>query len=131
MIGVTRPAAGVAQEPPPDPRMLLNLDLFAGDRSSNHPAGPDDSFIDQIRTLSAMGLIGGAAGHHQPPLPPAAGPNDETDSSPPSPSSSDYGDRDNENAGDNSDHGDREDNRDSGNTLSVPRAQPDGADQDQ
>jgi hypothetical protein len=56
-----------AQDDPPDFRMLMNLDLFAS-RSSDvkdapemkgAPASaPDDSMLDQIRALSAMGYLG-------------------------------------------------------------------------
>lgn len=54
--------AGVtaAQEPPPNLRMLLNLDLFAP-RASNTPGtqapGSDDSMVEQIRTLNALGYL--------------------------------------------------------------------------
>jgi hypothetical protein len=56
-----------AQDDPPDFRMLMNLDLFAS-RSSDvkdapemkgAPASaPDDSMLDQIRALNAMGYLG-------------------------------------------------------------------------
>jgi hypothetical protein len=56
-----------AQDDPPDFRMLMNLDLFAS-RSSDvkdapqikgaPPPAPDDSMLDQIRALSAMGYLG-------------------------------------------------------------------------
>ena len=56
-----------AQDDPPDFRMLMNLDLFAP-RPGDVPAAPeikdapapaDDSMLDQIRALSAMGYLGG------------------------------------------------------------------------
>jgi len=53
-----------AEEPTPDPMMLLNLDLFAAPAGNdrNRPAGqnaaPDaDSMLDQIRALRAMGYL--------------------------------------------------------------------------
>jgi hypothetical protein len=54
-----------AQEQTPNPRMLLNLDLFAahsgGNRAVNNPAGPatatDDSMLQQLQTLRAMGYL--------------------------------------------------------------------------
>ncbi len=65
-----------AQEKAPDLRMLLNLDLFgaqpsgsAADASSgdgNSATGP--SMLDQIRTLNAMGYLGGARGGQSPSL---------------------------------------------------------------
>jgi len=56
-----------AQEPPPDLRMLMNLDLFEPrhNDSQGAPASPrsptDDSMLDQIRTLDAMGYLGNPA----------------------------------------------------------------------
>lgn len=49
-----------AQEQPPDPRMLLNLDLFASPSGGNS-AGPaaHGSMLEQIRTLTAMGYLSG------------------------------------------------------------------------
>jgi negative regulator of sigma E activity len=53
-----------AQEEPPDLRMLLNLDLFrraqaqAAGAPSNASTAP--SMLEQIRTLRAMGYLGGA-----------------------------------------------------------------------
>ncbi len=60
LLGARAPGA---QEQPPDPRMLLNLDLFASPSGGN-PAGPAapggaGSMLDQIRTLTAMGYLGG------------------------------------------------------------------------
>jgi len=60
LLGARAPGA---QEQPPDPRMLLNLDLFASPSGGN-PAGPaapggGGSMLDQIRTLTAMGYLGG------------------------------------------------------------------------
>jgi hypothetical protein len=53
-----------AQDQPPDLRILLNLDLFgrtqeAGASSGSQPA-PGPSMLEQIRTLRAMGYLGGA-----------------------------------------------------------------------
>ena len=59
----TRPAP--AQDAPPDLRMLMNLDLFAAPPGSPQDASaagttatPNDSLLDQIRTLHAMGYLG-------------------------------------------------------------------------
>jgi hypothetical protein len=44
----------------PDPRMLLDLDLFAS--NSNGEAGADqNSMLEQIQTLRAMGYLNNAA----------------------------------------------------------------------
>ena len=56
-----------AQEPPPDLRMLMNLDLFEPrhnnpqDASAPGTSTADDSMLDQIRTLDAMGYLGNPA----------------------------------------------------------------------
>ena len=54
----------LAQAAPPDLRMLMNLDLFEP-RHNTAKAAPtagaspaDDSMLDQIRTLDAMGYLG-------------------------------------------------------------------------
>lgn len=55
-----------AQDAPPDFKMLMNLDLFASRSSEvkgapemkDAPAPADDSMLDQIRALSAMGYLG-------------------------------------------------------------------------
>lgn len=53
-----------AQDAPPNLRMLLNLDLFesrpSNIESTSAPgvAAHDDSMLDQIRTLDAMGYLG-------------------------------------------------------------------------
>jgi hypothetical protein len=53
-----------AQDAPPNLRMLLNLDLFesrpANTESTPAPGEPppDDSMLNQIRTLNAMGYLG-------------------------------------------------------------------------
>ncbi len=75
-----------AQAAAPDLRMLMNLDLFEP-RPSNDvkgapaPAAPptEDSMLDQIRTLDAMGYLGNhadadgtAAGRNDAPAPRAA-----------------------------------------------------------
>ena len=52
-----------AQEQTPNPRMLLNLDLFAahsgGNKAVNNPAPStnDDSMLQQLQTLRAMGYL--------------------------------------------------------------------------
>jgi hypothetical protein len=47
--------ASSAQSHAPDPRMLLDLDLFA---PANGEGGPSqNSMLDQIRTLRAMGYL--------------------------------------------------------------------------
>jgi hypothetical protein len=57
-----------AQDAPPDLRMLMNLDLFEprpnkGANGAAAAASPtDDSMLDQIRTLDAMGYLGNHAG---------------------------------------------------------------------
>ncbi len=53
----------LAQEPPPDPRMLLNLDLFSAGAGNpadgpSGAAGHSGSLVDQIRTLRALGYLG-------------------------------------------------------------------------
>jgi hypothetical protein len=53
-----------AQDAPPDLRMLMNLDLFESRHNSAQgapapaAAPTDDSMLDQIRTLDAMGYLG-------------------------------------------------------------------------
>jgi hypothetical protein len=62
VCGETRRA--LAQDSPPDLRMLMNMDLFEprnnGAKGSPAPASSpgDDSMLDQIRTLDAMGYLG-------------------------------------------------------------------------
>ena len=59
LLGARAPGA---QEQPPDPRMLLDLDLFAsssGGGDAAAPAGRGGSMLDQIRTLTAMGYLNG------------------------------------------------------------------------
>ena len=68
----------MAQQHPPDPTMLLNLDLFAARGNSEvQPAG-GDSMLSQIRALQAMGYLNGAGpAGSQPaglPAPPTAPP---------------------------------------------------------
>ncbi|MGO9061281.1 MAG: hypothetical protein ACLQU2_28465 [Candidatus Binataceae bacterium] len=48
-----------AQEGAPDPKMLLNLDLFAARSNPNAPAAGagDDSMLSQIRALRALGYF--------------------------------------------------------------------------
>ena len=48
----------VAQDaPPPDPRMLLNLDLFAPRPDGSRIGAGGQSLFEQIRTLRAMGYL--------------------------------------------------------------------------
>ena len=53
-----------AQEPPPDLHMLMNLDLFEPRHTNPQGAAApatsptDDSMLDQIRTLDAIGYLG-------------------------------------------------------------------------
>lgn len=49
--------ASWAHDGAPDPRMLLNLDLFS--RGADTDSG-NGSMLEQIRTLQAMGYLGGA-----------------------------------------------------------------------
>jgi hypothetical protein len=58
VLGARAPSA---QEQPPDPRMLLDLDLFASPSgASGEPAAlGGGSMLDQIRTLTAMGYLNG------------------------------------------------------------------------
>ncbi len=48
-----------AQEPTPDPRLLLNLDLFTAQSSAADASNGGDSMLEQIRTLRAMGYLNG------------------------------------------------------------------------
>ena len=73
--------ASAQYEPPPDLRMLMNLDLFEP-RHNNAQGAPapaaspgDDSMLDQIRTLDAMGYLGnhGDTNAGDVPAPAAAG----------------------------------------------------------
>ena len=65
VCGETRRAsAQTTHDAPPDLRMLMNLDLFER-RHNSAQAAPapaaspgDDSMLDQIRTLDAMGYLG-------------------------------------------------------------------------
>src|SRR5271166_3195507 len=79
VCGETRRA--LAQDSPPDLRMLMNMDLFeprnhGGATGSPAPASSpgDDSMLDQIRTLDAMGYLGhhGDANGNGAPAPAAA-----------------------------------------------------------
>ena len=51
-----------AHDAPPDLRMLMNLDLFEPRHNvaegATAPPPADDSMLDQIRTLDAMGYLG-------------------------------------------------------------------------
>lgn len=52
---------------PPDPRMLLNLDLFAAPGTNSGAPGDkaeqSGSLIDQIRTLRVLGYLGHGGRH--------------------------------------------------------------------
>ncbi len=48
-----------AHDHAPDPRMLLDLDLFTPDSGDDSQA-TQHSMLDQIRTLQAMGYLSGA-----------------------------------------------------------------------
>jgi hypothetical protein len=67
MLVGTEKVRASAQEAPPDLRMLMNLDLFeprhngAQDAPAPGPSPADDSMLDQIRTLDAMGYLGNHA----------------------------------------------------------------------
>jgi hypothetical protein len=90
VCGETRRA--LAQDSPPDLRMLMNMDLFEprnnGAKGSPAPASSpgDDSMLDQIRTLDAMGYLGNhgdAANGNSAPAPAAA--MEAPESTPPAP----------------------------------------------
>src|SRR5271167_235858 len=91
VCGETRRA--LAQDSPPDLRMLMNMDLFEprnnGAKGSPAPASSpgDDSMLDQIRTLDAMGYLGnhGDANGNGAPAPAAA--MEAPESAPPAPES--------------------------------------------
>ncbi len=92
LCGETRRA--FAQDPPPDLRMLMNMDLFeprnnGGAKGSPAPASSpgDDSMLDQIQTLDAMGYLGnrGDANGNAAPAPAAA--MEAPESAPPAPES--------------------------------------------
>jgi hypothetical protein len=60
-----------AQESPPNLRMLLNLDLFKPppkDAPGAQGKGSNDSMLDQIRALNAMGYLGTAQSDSGQPL---------------------------------------------------------------
>jgi hypothetical protein len=77
VCGETRRASAQnsANEAPPDLRMLMNLDLFeprhnsAQDATARAASQGDDSMLDQIRTLDAMGYLGNHADADLPDLP--------------------------------------------------------------
>jgi len=65
-ILASRASSARAQNDPPDLKMLLNLDLYGRSQTKGTPAaGPSgsqpSSMLDQIRTLRAMGYLGGGA----------------------------------------------------------------------
>jgi hypothetical protein len=63
LVGIER-GSTLAQDAPPDLGMLMNLDLFeprhkVAEGATAPPASPsDDSMLEQIRTLDAMGYLG-------------------------------------------------------------------------
>ncbi len=74
------PRAAWAYEPP-DPRMLLDLDLFVPSNGAN---GANTSMLEQIRTLRAMGYLNGTNSPAQQPVynappPPPPPPDSEDD----------------------------------------------------
>ena len=81
----------LAQDAPPNLRMLLNLDLFesrqndASARPAPGNAASDDSMLDQIRTLDSMGYLGRS--------PSADASDDAPRGSDDAPRASDYGSR--------------------------------------
>jgi hypothetical protein len=79
VCGETRRASAqdATHDAPPDLRMLMNLDLFEP-RHNNAQRAPaaagspgDDSMLDQIRTLDAMGYLGNHDDADAGDLPPA------------------------------------------------------------
>jgi hypothetical protein len=80
VCGETRRASAQnsANDAPPDLRMLMNLDLFeprhnnAQDATAPAESPTDDSMLDQIRTLDAMGYLGNHADAEADDLPQAA-----------------------------------------------------------
>jgi len=59
-IIVVSTRAAEAQEQTPNPRMLLNLDLFAAptdDQQRGSATGASDSMLEQLRALRAMGYL--------------------------------------------------------------------------
>ncbi len=52
---------------PPDIRMLLDLDLFRPHSSSHQDDGGNDSMLDQIQALRAMGYLNNSPGPYPPP----------------------------------------------------------------
>jgi len=84
-LAFTRVRFAAAQEPPPDPQMLLNLDLFRADNSNGGNAaiqGQDESMMDRIRTLNSMGLLNGG-GKAPAAYPSASGPQNQDIAPPP------------------------------------------------
>ena len=85
LIVETRDAA--AQDAPPDLHMLMNLDLFASHSNDHNGASApaaeqpaDDSMLEQIRALNAMGYLGDkadAAGQFTPSSRPTYGVEDQ------------------------------------------------------
>jgi len=74
-----------AHEHAPDPRMLLDLDLFVP-ADSEDSQGDNTSMLDRIRTLQAMGYLGGVNANNPqpvyttpPPPPPPPGQDTEDD----------------------------------------------------
>jgi len=91
VCGGTRRAS--AQDPPPDLKMLMNLDLFVPRNSTKGASAPaasptNDSLLNQIQTLDSMGYLGDhQGGGSSAPAPRAAV--QTPDSAPPPPESVD------------------------------------------
>ena len=62
-----------ARDHAPDPRMLLDLDLFVPDYGIN-PDQNSNSMLDQIQTLRAMGYLNNSGAPPGPPANPIAVP---------------------------------------------------------
>jgi hypothetical protein len=84
----------LAQDAPPDLRMLMNMELFEPrhNDAKNAASPTDDSMLDQIRTLDAMGYLGnhkGGGGDDGSGAPAPRAAVEEPESAPPPPESTD------------------------------------------
>jgi hypothetical protein len=64
-LALSKVGPASAQEQPPDPSMLLNLDLFKSrpQDADAPPSGPrGESLFDQIRAMNSIGLLSGSGG---------------------------------------------------------------------
>jgi hypothetical protein len=87
-LAFTRVRFAAAQQAPPDPQMLLNLDLFRADNSNGGDSagqGQGESMMDRIRTLSSMGLLNGGQNAPAAYPPPPPGPPNQGIAPPPAP----------------------------------------------